>query len=1237
MNSINSDGLKRIYLIQSADYQYANIDLTDTTLLLGASGVGKTTIMRAVLFFYTMDDSMLNIDTDSKKPFNQWYFKDNNSHIIYEYTKGDNIYLFIVSASGKLHYTFIDITNSNIGVKKLFLEEKTPANLQILTQNIQKNSLPSFNTVKKNEYIDIFHHKDIDGKKIYHKSKTNFALFNDINSRKEFAKTLLNIFKTSKITSSDIKETIISLIDNSSANIDLSSIREHFADYILEKTQIENFERKIPQINKLTNILEEYNKTKKDFKEKANEIKLFKDKSLQIIEEKKIKIDELETNKEEFKIDFLAEDKIQTKSIEQQQVVVTTNSINIEKLEEKKQEYKNKNINNLVVEHNKKDFFTKELKINESKLEALTSTKTEMQNKYKLIFETLEKDKDKNILKVKQLKIDEDKKITSQKESLIENRDKKIQEATKNLSIEKEALDKKLNKSSSDFNVTEIQQAKLENYPFNKENIDRYFKENERYKDELSSLEPKLIDNENKIENIDREILNISIKLKSDKDILSNEIDSQKKALFEKKENIEKKLNFDSDNLYGYINKSKLAHKQKIVTFIKDDILFSNREFKINKVDNSDTIFGMTIDFKEELPNNYDQTILLEQLKELKIQMQKLNKQFIEKSELLVNKANNETKIKDKERSRLYLEKKSLDEQKSKYIKHQSKSKTKLSFANNEAKELKSKETERLNKQYLEQKTTIESLTTQIKDLKEKIQNIEDEIKIDIRVKIDDLKSKSKILLEQEKSDIEKIDTDYNSSVETANKELLEILSAKGVDTKLFQEYKNNIDKSQQKLDDIEKNNIYVINYLEEYQKKINNIPSLQKQLEKNNKTLQTLKEKQENFKQKYNKKDKDIDNKINLQASMKNSLYEFLKKYDDKISNQQIQKDINNVISLEYNKLQEDLLNNREFMDEVISNIIELHNKIALDEGKIETSLMNCLRGLDKNNIFKLEIIDDYIDNNILEYIRVAKNLVEYIEKDKIKIFKDKSSDMFKSSINSIIKSLDMFDNAVSDIYTEVTKLKNSVNQAIKSFQVIDNIYLKAEDSNNEVLLMLHSLINFYNENSDKFLNGLFNIEIDNQQNKIAQDELSSKISDLVNLLIKSKEKLDLKDGFLLKFKVIEKGNDLSWRETLNDIGSNGTSTLVKSIINISMLQMVNKNMNKNQNLISHCILDEIGTISTDYFKELKDFVNSSGFHFLNGMPVEDDMLISMYPTVYVGEDCGSYSKMELVSKEVI
>ena len=119
---MSRDGLKKIYLIKSAGYEFSEVDLSDNTLLLGESGVGKTTRMRAALFFYTMDysDAALNINPDTKKSFNQWYFREHNSHIVYEYTKDESRFLFIVSRSVKLHYTFVDLTNSSLTIKELF-------------------------------------------------------------------------------------------------------------------------------------------------------------------------------------------------------------------------------------------------------------------------------------------------------------------------------------------------------------------------------------------------------------------------------------------------------------------------------------------------------------------------------------------------------------------------------------------------------------------------------------------------------------------------------------------------------------------------------------------------------------------------------------------------------------------------------------------------------------------------------------------------------------------------------------------------------------------------------------------------------------------------------------------------------------------------------------------------------------------------------------------------------------
>ena len=207
-NKMNNDGLKKVYLIKSAGYEFVEINIADNTLLLGESGVGKTTLMRAVLFFYTMDysDSVLNLTSETKKSFNDWYFKEHNSHIIYEYTKGDNRYLFVVSKTSKLHYTFIDITNQDIDVKDIFIDKNKPVNFEKLNETIQKNSLASYSTTIKDRYIIIFRKRDEFSKKIKTDAPVDFSLFEDVKSRKEFARTLSNIFASSSIKSTNIKK-----------------------------------------------------------------------------------------------------------------------------------------------------------------------------------------------------------------------------------------------------------------------------------------------------------------------------------------------------------------------------------------------------------------------------------------------------------------------------------------------------------------------------------------------------------------------------------------------------------------------------------------------------------------------------------------------------------------------------------------------------------------------------------------------------------------------------------------------------------------------------------------------------------------------------------------------------------------------------------------------------------------------------------------------------------------------
>jgi len=436
-------------------------------------------------------------------------------------------------------------------------------------------------------------------------------------------------------------------------------------------------------------------------------------------------------------------------------------------------------------------------------------------------------------------------------------------------------------------------------------------------------------------------------------------------------------------------------------------------------------------------------------------------------------------------------------------------------------------------------------------------------------------------------------------------------------------------------LKEVKRNFGYVSTYLTEYDDAIANIPLREENLEKNRIEEEDLLEKFNDLKNEFKEKLNTLDLVLAQIDKIKKNIDNFIVEYGNKIENQAIYREIKNVLILEDREDISKLLNNQELLTSVVSEIIDIYKELKNSEDSIINKTQSSINGLVKENIFKLKIIDDYMkeSNDFNSYLLVAKGLVEYIEKNKISYLKESSSDKFISLITAMAKDVDIFEGSLMDAEEKVNKLDRRVKKAVNSFNVIDAIQIKKDTANNESLEKLKEVTDFYTQNPEKFISGLFNFQDREESSKI-QNQLGDKIEKLVKVLASSKEYLSLEEGFVLNFRVGENGNPLSKPvQSLNDIGSNGTSTLVKTIINISLLQMVNEK----SKIVNHCILDEIGTISPNYFKELKDYANSSGFIFVNGMPIEDDILISMYPTVYIGQNYGKYSRMLLASKMVV
>ncbi|MEA3492036.1 MAG: ATP-binding protein [Campylobacterota bacterium] len=1227
---MSNDGLKKIYLIKSAGYEFNEVQIDENTLLLGESGVGKTTIMRAVLFFYTMDysDSMLNLTSDTKKSFNDWYFREHNSHLVYEYTKGDSKFLFVVSKSGKLHYSFIDITNYPLGVKELFIDESRPVTLEKLNEKVQKAHLSNYHTSIKERYINTFHKKDANLKKIKQESLVDFSLFESIKFTLEYAKTLSNIFMASKVNSSSIKKSIVSLIDNSEAKIDLSEIRINLDEYVKHKDEIEKFEKKVPRIEELSVKYDKYHNNRVEFKQKANELEATNAQISQKMQDVMLKIGRVQEANNALKKNYDVEaSKLQEKIESSNREVIEQNK-ELKELEKKSKEYLSLDIEKLVGEYNQESNYRSELKINQEEYDALTAKFETIKEKYKKIEESLVKASGEKILELKNESVEFHKSINSKKAELVESKESQTEEQTQKYVEEKLELGRDLKNTNDSFNATNVKIGEIKYFIFNKEEISKYEESIGKYEKALVETQKELNENGFKIEKIEHQIEEIAKELEASAAKLNIETESKKAELFKEKSLVEDRLDIDRDNLYGYINRNNIKNAKKLVTYLKDEILFSQIPFRVEESGENSSIFGLNITFEEEFQNAYDRSKLLKELKLIKESIKKLNRDSLKKSTVLNDEASSATKEKNRQRTILHKEKVKLDENRKSYEKNRAFSELSLQKAKEDADELKKHESTKLQKALSIDKLKLAELNENIIKISQKIEEISQSIKEDIAKHIAKLNRELQENESELTSKIETLKDECTHNIESNQNKLNEVLKNSGANSQLIEDISNKMKKLELMLQDIEKNRPTVIVYLAEYKERLKTIPSLEKKLKDDREFLDGLREKEVQINKEYRAKESELKDQKEILDTQKVDIEKFIATYAEKIEGQEISRAIKNSLNLNNYNLDNTLLAKPSMIDFIIT----LFEEIKQAQDSIASSVIKILKELNDDNIFKINIPSDNIDDN--SYLKTAKELIEYIKNDKLTLIKDVSLDKFKSNIVLIKKQLSNFEDGLIDIKSEVNSLRNSIRKAVDSFRVIDNINIRFEDANSSVLNALSELSEFYDNNSSSFLSGLFESLDVNRSSQRLKEELGEKIVELVALLNVSKEYLYLEEGFVLEFKVVERGNDLSWRQTLNDIGSNGTSTLVKSIINISMLKMVSKNIVKDSPIVTHCILDEIGTISTDYFKELKEFVNSSGFVFLNGMPTEDDMLMSMYPAIYIGQNFGDYSKMILASK---
>ena len=225
--------LNKVIFLNSAHVPYAEIKVDGNVHFIGTQGVGKSTLLRAILFFYNADKLRLGIPKE-KKNFDAFYLPHSNSYIVYEVMRENGAYSIMVGKSmGRAAFRFIDAPY----VKEWFVNQynEVSADWNEIRGRILENRCYISPLITGYEMF-----RDIIFGNNRKPDMVPYRKFAIVESSKyqNIPRTIQNVFLNSKLDADFIKDTIIHSMSEEEVSVNLAYYR----------SQIEAFEQEYDDV-----------------------------------------------------------------------------------------------------------------------------------------------------------------------------------------------------------------------------------------------------------------------------------------------------------------------------------------------------------------------------------------------------------------------------------------------------------------------------------------------------------------------------------------------------------------------------------------------------------------------------------------------------------------------------------------------------------------------------------------------------------------------------------------------------------------------------------------------------------------------------------------------------------------------------------------------------------------------------------------------------------------------------
>ncbi len=1191
--------LNKIIFINSANIFYSEISIDGNVHFIGTQGVGKSTTLRAILFFYNADKLKLGIEK-GKKSFDEYYFPNDNSFVIYEVMRETGPFCVLAFKSqGRAAFRFID----GPYLKKNYISQDSKA---MTWDQIRATLAGTFNYSRKidryEEYRDI----------LYGNNKglqAEFRKYALIESRQyqNLPRTIQNVFLNSKLEAEFIKQTIIMSLNEEDVKIDLDQYALHLQNFQEQLTDIGKWSEKnrIGEVVVRTvanNIAALYSKIcflEKD-KIEAAQLLIAEHSLLQKsfpVMLTRLKNEQVKLANASKKV-AEANQKFQEKK-EKINKEITLLDAKLKEAKQKSEDYERLNVTHVIQRIAKRIEWEDKRNNLQKEQELLSSRFKEITSKYDALTIQLQ-NRLSDFINSKNAKKNElQNSFYTSKEELVKQYEKIV------IEIEKENSEVKINTAQAIVSHTDlIHELELRK---KEAELKRYFEteilQSKRLiSDAAHTVQASGVDilgSKRQIESLQKTWDLDITKSDSDYNFQTTKISDRITASRQKIEQVNVIIDKSKDSLYAWLHENKPGWEQTIGKVIdQEQVLFQcGLSPKINGADNS-SFFGVEIDLKEVSAS-------VRTIDDYKRESQQFSDQIKKAEDELISLSEARGKDQEKFKKKYQPQIKALKDLIALREYESQKATSDKDLASIRLEEWNIKAAE-------ERKNTIHEIKQEIEKVTQERQLANDRLQLLIkktRTQIDAKKKERESRITAQQEILEKGILKLNKEIQdeeiavSLRKEEIKLqsnsaLKNEGADMVRISAIEKELVTIGEELQFIERNRDLVADYNKDKRELFDHIDIFKANKKVSETRLLSEQQRHELVKVKLQEVVDQLSIIINEQEVLRKEAEEDLQEFDSFTGTEVFSRLSHNSFPMkEITKLSKRL---KMLIQELNDISFGLSERLT----DLRSAVSKFLSNFSYNNVFGFQT--NPIENE--DYLRFAENLKEFLEEDKIEEYERRTNEHFASLIIQLGKETTALVSKEGIILTVIKEINKDFEE--RNFAgVIKSINLRLSDSANKIVMLLSEIRAFNDENKHTLGKAnLFSTDNTEVNNKKAVNYLKNFAAEIAT---SKTHEINLSDTFELEFKIVENDNDSGWVEKLTNVGSEGTDILVKAMINIMLLNVFKESASKRfKDFRLHCMMDEIGKLHPNNVKGILKFANDRNIVLINSSPTSYNAL---------------------------